>query len=69
MEHQSEHHTARTVPRLKRPRRSYDESADEAPNTLENEPVEVEREGPAEENEPVESLGDDRDSEPPAFED
>jgi hypothetical protein len=69
MEHRSEHDTARTVPRLKSPRRSYDEGADEAPALLGNEPVEVERESPAEENEPVESLRDDRDPEPPAFED
>jgi len=44
----------REPPREQRKRSSYSEQTDEAPKLLEDEPVEVERELPAEDNSPVE---------------
>jgi len=46
----------REPPRKRNKRSSYSEQADEAPKLLEDEPVEVERELPAEENSPVERI-------------
>ena len=46
----------REPPRERTKRSSYSEQADEAPKLLESEPVEVERELPAEENSPVERI-------------
>ncbi len=46
----------------------YDESVDEAGKALDAEPVEIEAERPAEENEPVEGTADDSEPPPPAFE-
>ena len=47
-----------TSPRDKKPKRpySYDESADEAPKLLDEEPVDVEESRPAEERESEESV-------------
>jgi hypothetical protein len=45
---------SREPPRRRRKRSSYAEQTDEAPKLLEDEPVEVERELPAEDNSPVE---------------
>lgn len=47
---------------------SYDESVDEAAKLIESEPVEIEAEVPAEENEPVEGTAEDAEPSPPAFE-
>jgi hypothetical protein len=47
---------------------SYDESVDEAAKLIDVEPVEVEAEVPADENEPVEGTADDTDPPSPAFE-
>lgn len=47
-------------------RRSYDESLDEPAKLIGDEPVDVEKETPAEENEPVERPAPE-DSSPPAF--
>jgi hypothetical protein len=47
---------------------SYDESVDEAAKAIDAEPVEIEAEIPAEENEPVEGTADDSEPPPPAFE-
>lgn len=44
----------REPPRRRGKRNSYAEQADEAPKLLESEPVEVERELPAEDNSPIE---------------
>ncbi len=44
----------REPPRARRKRSSYAEQTDEAPKQLEDEPVEVERELPAEDNSPIE---------------
>lgn len=54
-------------PKRKDKHLSYDESVDEDAKLIESEPVEIEAEVPAEENEPVEG---DKDDEPltPAFE-
>ena len=43
----------REPPRERSKRRSYAEQTDEAPKLLEDEPVEVERELPAEDNSPI----------------
>jgi len=47
---------------------SYDESLDESAKLIEAEPVEVEAEVPAEENEPIEGTAEDTEPAPPAFE-
>jgi hypothetical protein len=47
---------------------SYDESVDEAAKLIDVEPVDVEGEQPAEENEPVESVDPEDNPPPPAFE-
>lgn len=55
------------VPKRSRRHYSYDESLDEPARLIADEPVEVEREAPAEENEPVEGT-EENNSEPPVFE-
>jgi hypothetical protein len=59
---------ANSIPKRRQRHYSYDESVDEPAKLIENEPVEVEAEVPAEENEPVERI--EREDEPasPAFE-
>jgi uncharacterized protein YfcZ (UPF0381/DUF406 family) len=47
---------------------AYDESVDETAKQIESEPVEVEAEVPAEENEPVENTQE-KEKPPPLFED
>jgi len=47
---------------------SYDESVDEAPKAIDSEPVEIEAEVPADENEPIEGTAEDTKPPPPAFE-
>jgi hypothetical protein len=47
---------------------SYDESVDEAGKAIESEPVEIEAEVPADENEPVEGTAEDAEPAPPRFE-
>jgi hypothetical protein len=49
-------------------KKNYDESVDEPAKLIENEPVEVERETPAEDNQPVEQVEDNNESNAPAFE-
>ena len=49
-------------------RGSPSEQADEAPGLLEQEPVEIERELPAEKNVPIERTENDRSDRPPLFE-
>ncbi len=55
------------VPKRSRRHYSYDESLDEPGKLIADEPVEVEREAPAEENESVEGT-EENDSGPPVFE-
>jgi hypothetical protein len=59
---------ARTIPLKRQKHHSYDESVDEPAKLIEGEPVEVEAEVPAEENEPVERNEQDEQPGPPAFE-
>jgi hypothetical protein len=56
------------IPRRQR-HYSYDESLDEPAKLLADEPAELERETPTEENEPVESVEPREPAEPPVFED
>lgn len=55
-------------PRQRGRRSSYSEQTDEAPKLLEEEPVEVERELPAEDNSPVERNEPHHRPPPPLFE-
>ncbi len=56
------------IPKRRQRHHSYDESVDEAPKLLDNEPVAVESETPAEDNQPIEREEQDDASVPPAFE-
>ena len=56
-------------PRRRGNRSSYAEQTDEASKLLESEPVEVERELPAEDNSPVERIEPHGRPPPPLFED
>jgi hypothetical protein len=56
-------------PPRQRNRSSYSEQTDEAPKLLEDEPVEVERELPAEDNSPIERSEPHGRPPPPLFED
>jgi hypothetical protein len=63
-----DHEKAKPGPKLKQKHHSYDESVDEPAKTIEDEPVEIEGEVPAEDNEPIERNGEDGNSEAPVFE-
>jgi hypothetical protein len=56
------------IPRPRQKHHSYDESVDEPAGLIEDEPVEIEGETPAEENEPVEQINPESGSEMPQFE-
>lgn len=56
------------IPKRRQRHYSYDESVNESAKLIEDEPVEIEEEIPAEERRPVEGIEDDKKSEPPAFE-
>ena len=56
------------VPKRRQKHYSYDEGLNEAGKLIADEPVEIEREVPAEENEPVEGAEADNSAESPAFE-
>ncbi len=60
--------TATHVPKTRQRHHSYDESSDEAPGLIDHEPVEVEGETPAEENEPEQGSEEEDEAAPPAFE-
>lgn len=55
-------------PKTREKHLSYDESVDESAKLIDSEPVEVEAEVPAEQNEPVESVDAEENPPPPAFE-
>jgi hypothetical protein len=57
-----------TVPKGRQKHHSYDDSVDEPAKLVENESVEIEGEVPAEENEPLERMDKNNDSDSPAFE-
>ena len=50
-------------------RNSHSEQTDEAPGLIDKEQVEVEREIPADDNQPIERIGPIERPEPPVFED
>ena len=56
------------VPKRRQRHYSYDESLDEPGKLIADEPVEIEREIPAEENEPVEGTEANDSTGPPVFE-
>lgn len=56
------------IPKKRQRHHSYDESVDEPPKLLEAEPVAVESETPAEDNQSIEGVDQDNASVPPAFE-
>lgn len=59
---------AKIIPKRRQRHYSCDESVDEPARLIENEPVEVEAEVPAEENQPIERSEQDDKSASPAFE-
>ena len=56
------------IPKRKRKHYSCNESVDESPKLIENEPVEVEREIPTEESRPIENIDESKNKDSPAFE-
>lgn len=56
------------VPRRRQRHYSYDESLDESAKLIADEPVEVEKETPAEDREPIERIEPNDSAGPPAFE-
>jgi len=56
------------IPKRKQRHYSYNESVDESPKLIEDEPVEVEREIPAEDSRPIENIDESKDKDLPAFE-
>jgi hypothetical protein len=58
----------RGVPKRRQRHYSYDESVDEPPGLIEDEPVAIESEKPAEDARPVENLDESGEKDPPAFE-
>ncbi len=59
---------AKVIPKRRQRHHSYDESVDEPAAVIEKEPVEVEAEIPAEENESVETSKPEDETASPAFE-
>ena len=56
-----------TVPKGRRKHHSYDESVNEPATLIEDEPVEIQQEVPAEENEPLETIEENNNSNTPAL--
>jgi hypothetical protein len=56
------------APRRRQRHYSYDESLDEPAKLIADEPVDVEQEAPAEDNESIEKIENNNSAEPPAFE-
>lgn len=67
MERTSADQATKNGPKRRQRHYSYDESVDEPAKLLEDEPVEIEEERPAEENQPVEEAEEDEKN-LPAFE-
>ncbi len=59
---------AKIVPKRRQRHYSYDESVDESAKLIADEPVEIEKESPADKNQSVERIKDNGKSESPAFE-
>jgi hypothetical protein len=68
MQRATRYKRAKAIPKKRQRHHSYNESVDESPRLIESEPVEVEAEVPAEENEPVERVEQEDKTAPPAFE-
>jgi hypothetical protein len=59
---------ASKIPKRRQKHYSYNEYVDESAKLIEDEPVDIEKALPAEENEPVEKIEKDSASDTPAFE-
>jgi len=59
---------ASKIPKRRQKHYSYNECVDESAKLIEDEPVDIEKAVPAEENEPVEKIEKDSTSDTPAFE-
>jgi hypothetical protein len=55
-------------PKRRERHHSYNEGVDQSPKLIADEPVEIEEEIPADENEPVERIEENNESDPPVFE-
>jgi hypothetical protein len=64
----AENHSSTIGPKQREKHHSHNENVDEPAKLIDEEAVEIERELPLEDNEPVESIEDDDTSKPPAFE-
>ena len=60
--------TTKIGPKRRERHYSYDESVDEPAKLIEDEPVEIEQEGPVEENEPLQRIEENSNLDSPAFE-
>ena len=59
----------RTIgPKQREKHHSYNETVDDPAKLIDTETVEIEKEAPAEDNEPVERIEEENTSKPPAFE-
>jgi hypothetical protein len=59
----------RTIgPKQREKHHSYNETVDEPAKLIDTETVEIEKEAPAEDSEPVEKIEEENTSKPPAFE-
>lgn len=56
------------IPKRRQRHHSFDDSVDEPEKLIEDEPMEIEKEIPVEESEPVERIDDTNAAEPPTFE-
>lgn len=61
-------HRAAVEPKRRNKHYSYDENVNESAKLIEDEPVEIQGEVPAEEKQPIESIETEDKSEPPIFE-
>lgn len=59
---------ASKVPKRRQKHYSYNESVDESAKLIEDEPVDIEKAVPAEENEPLQRIDKDSTADTPAFE-
>jgi hypothetical protein len=64
----AENRSSTIGPKQREKHHPYNENVDEPPKLIDDETVEIERELPLEDNEPVERIEDDDTSRPPAFE-
>jgi hypothetical protein len=56
------------IPKRRQQHHSYNDNADESERLIEDEPVEIEKEVPAEESEPMERIDENNTADSPAFE-